>query len=189
MIRKTIALASLAALLGGCASGHATFNTKTEMDGVGPVKKLLVYLNVKSEAFDGDLRTSFIAATRTRLQSCGVTVSVLEYDPLEFDMKKKALDTATAFGPDASLFMVRDGGNLTRGTGGIHGQLYFNLQAFEKLQGKKIWTARLSYQTLSQNMYVDNSKSGDRFGAEFVSQMARDHFIDGCPADVVNLPK
>ena len=189
MFRKTIALAGLAALLGGCASGHASFNTRTQMDGVGPVKRLFVYLNVKSEAFDGDLRTSFIASTRAKLESCGVTVSVLEFDPLEFDMKKKTMDSVAAFGPDASLFMVRDGGNLTRGTGGVHGQLYYNLQAVDKTSGKQVWTARLSYQTLSQNMYVDNTKSGERFGAELVSQMARDHFIAGCPDVVVNPPK
>jgi hypothetical protein len=189
MFRKTIALASLAALLGGCASGHATFNTKTQMDGVPPIKKLMVYLNVKSRAFDGPLRTSFIDTVRARLLSCGVEVAVLEYDPLELDMKKKAMDTTAAFGPDATLFMVRDGGNLTQGNGGLMGQLYFDLKAFEKSSSRQVWTARLSYQTLSQNMYIDNAKSGQRFGAEFVAQMAKDHFVTGCPADVTDPPK
>ena len=189
MFRKTIAQTSLVALLAGCASGHATFNTRSQMDGIAPIKKLLIYLNVKSNAFDGDLRTSFVATTRTRLESCGVSVSILEYDPLELDMKKKAMDTAAAFGPDASLFMVRDGGNLTNGPGGTVGQLYFDLKAYEKVGNKQIWAARTSYQAVLHNMYVDDKLSGARFGGELVAQMAKDNFVQGCPPDVVNPPK
>jgi hypothetical protein len=189
MIRKTIALASLAALLGGCASGHATFNTRSQMDGIAPVKKLLVYLNVKSAAFDGGLRTSFIDTTKTKVESCGIAVSIVEYDPLELDMKKKAMETAAAFDPDASMFMVRDGGNLTNGSGGTYGQLYFDLKAYEKTSSKQIWAARTSYQTLIHNMYIDDKLSGARFGGELVAQMAKDNFIQGCPPDVVNPPK
>lgn len=189
MIRKTIALASLAALLAGCASGHATFNSRSQMEGMPPIKKLFIYLDVKTAAFDGDLRTSFIDTTKTRLEACGVSVSVLEYDPLEMDMKKKAMDSSVAFGPDASMFMVRDGGNLTRGTGGTFGQLYFNLRAFDKTSNRQIWAARTSYQTLIHNMYVDDKLSGERFGGELVAQMAKDNFIQGCPPEVVNPPK
>jgi hypothetical protein len=184
---KTLALASAAALLTGCASGGAKFNSRADLTDVGPIKRLVVYLNVKSSYFSGAVNDSFVASTRRRLEACGVSTSVVEYDSLELDMKKKLADQLAAVQPDAVVFITRDGGNLTNsGYGNVAGQLYFDVKALDKDGKKTFWTARINYYTTVNNMFVDYAKSGERFGAQFVSRMAQDGIVHDCPKDVAN---
>jgi hypothetical protein len=186
MIARTIAAATLVAWLGGCASGGAEFNSKTDMAGVAPPKRLFVYLNVKSQAFNDRIDAGFAETTQAQLQACGITVTMMQFDPMSMDMKKAFTDAAVAFHPDAVVMMSRDGGNLTTGNGGVSGQLYFNAKGFSADATKTLWTARINYRTLSSNMYVDDHLSGERFGKQFVSRMAQDGFVSGCPANVVH---
>lgn len=82
---------------------------------------------------------------------------------------------------DAEMYIVRDGGNLTVGSGGTSGNLYFGVKTFDKNFSKNIWNARVSYK-INQNLFTKDRLSGEKFGRQFVEKMAADGIILGCPA-------
>jgi hypothetical protein len=182
----TLRALACAALVAGCASGGAKFNSQTNMADAAPIKRVLVYYNAKSAHFSGTLYSTFVTETRRRLETCGLTVTTLEFDPLDLDMRKKistALDRANA---DAMVTVVRNGGNLVTGSGGVSGNLYFDVEAIGRRDAKKLWKARIDYRTLTANMFTDDKQSGERFAAQFVARMATDGVVQGCPADTAN---
>lgn len=182
---NSLRLLVCAAFVAGCASGGAKFNSQTHMAGSAPIKRVLVYYHAKSPHFTGALYASFVTNTRRRLESCGLAVTSLEFDPLELDMKKKIATTLERSNPDAMVKVVRNGGNLVTGSGGVSGNLYFDVEALAKRDAKTLWKARIDYRTLTANMFADDMQSGERFAAQFVARMAADGLIQGCPADVV----
>jgi hypothetical protein len=191
MKMRSLSLLTLAfvAALAGCASGGAQINSRATMEGGAKVKRLFIFYNAKSPHFTGSLYTSFITTTQRRIESCGVNVTTLEFDALELDMRKKVTDAIEQANPDAVLLLVRNGGNLVTGSGGVSGNLYFDSEATDKQRAKSLWKARIDYRMLTQNMFANDTQSGERFAAQFVSRLATDQFITGCPADVVTLPK
>lgn len=173
-------------ILAGCAAGGAQFNSRTFETGAEPLKEVLIFFNAKSPHFTGTLYTTFVAATQRRIESCGVKVSVLEYDPLELDMKAKFTKAVEQSNADAVLFFVRNGGNLVTGSGGVSGNLYFDSEASDKKRSKTIWKARIDYRTLTQNMFTDDKQSGEKFAIQFVAKLAADRLIAGCPAELTS---
>jgi hypothetical protein len=179
-------LVACTTILAGCAAGGAQFNSRTYETGTQPLKDVLIYFNAKSPHFTGALYTNFIAATQRGIESCGVRVSVLEYDSLELDMKAKFIKAVEQGSADAILFFVRNGGNLVTGSGGVSGNLYFDAEASDKKRSKTIWKARIDYRTLTQNMFTDDKQSGEKFAVQFVSKLASDRLIVGCPAEITS---
>src|SRR5262245_14703440 len=175
------------AFLAGCVApgGGAQISSRGEMEGIEPIKRLLIYYNAKSPHFTGTLYTAFVTSTQRRLESCGMTVTTLEFDPVDVDMKKKIAQTIMRAEPNAIVTVVRDGGNLVTGSGGTSGDLYFNAEAFDKQRSKNLWKARISYHMFTKNIFVDDKQSGERFAAQLVSRMAGDKLVTGCPPDVV----
>jgi len=143
-----------------------------------------MYYNAKSPHFAGTLYTAFVSSTQRRLESCGLTVTTLEYDPLDLDMKQKIAQTLQKSDPNAVVTVVRNGGNLVTGSGGVSGDLYFNAEAFDKLRSKSLWKARINYHMITKNMFADDTQSGERFAAQLVARMAADRLVTGCPPEV-----
>jgi hypothetical protein len=183
---RSLLVSAGAAFLAGCASGGAKFNSQTDMSGSPRIQRVLVYYNAKSAHFSGTLYSTFVAGTQRRLESCGVSVTTLEFDPLDLDMRKKIATTLERSKPDAMLTVVRNGGNLTTGSGGTSGSLYFDVEATSKRDSKKLWKARIDYRVLTANLFADDNQSGERFAAQFVARMAADGLVQGCPTEVVN---
>jgi carbon monoxide dehydrogenase subunit G len=181
---RSILALTCTTILVGCAMGGAKFNSRTSEAGTEPFKDVLMFFNAKSQHFTGTLYTNFVAATQRRIESCGVKVSVLEFDPLELDMRAKLTKTVEQSNVDAVLFFVRNGGNLVTGTGGVSGNLYFDTEVSDKKRTKTIWKARIDYRTLTQNMFSDDKLSAEKFAAQFVSKLASDGMIAGCPIAV-----
>src|SRR5215510_13948992 len=177
------ALTSLA-FMAGCASGGAQINSRPAAEGTEPIKRIVMYYNAKSPHFAGTLYTAFVSSTQRRLESCGLTVTTLEYDPLELDMKQKIAQTLQKSDPNAVVTVVRNGGNLVTGSGGVSGDLYFNAEAFDKLRSKSLWKARINYHMITKNMFADDTQSGERFAAQLVARMAADRLVTGCPPEV-----
>jgi hypothetical protein len=171
-------------ILVGCASGGAQINSRTFQTDSEPIKRVLIYFNAKSQHFTGTLYTTFIGATQRRLESCGVAVTVLEFDSLDLDMRAKFAKTIDQANPDVVITFIRNGGNLVTGSGGVSGNLYFDAEASDKKKTKTLWKARVDYRTLTSNLFADDKQSGERFAAQFVSRIAADHLVAGCPADV-----
>ena len=174
-----------AVMLMGCASGGAQINSRTVEPRNDPIQKVLVFFNAKSPHFTGALYTTFVAATRRRLESCGLTVSSLEFDPLEIDMKAKFAKAMAQANPDAVLLFVRNGGNLVTGSGGVSGSLYFDVEARDTKKAAPLWKARIDYRTLTQNMFTDDTQSAERFALQFTSRLAPDRLSSNCPAERV----
>jgi hypothetical protein len=183
-MRTVFVAAGTVALVAACASGGAQINSRTNMDGAGPIKRVLVFYNAKSTHFTGALYTNFVSATQRRLESCGLSVTYLEFDPLELEMRKKLTTSIERFAPDAVITIVRSGGNLVSGSGGVSGNLYFDASAVNRQNTKTLWKARIDYRTLSQNPFVDDKQSGEKFAAQFVARMAADRLIADCPPDL-----
>ena len=180
-----LALASCTVLV-GCASGGAHINSRTFESGSGAVKRALVFFNAKSPHFTETLYTTFVAATQRLIESCGVAVTVLEFDPLEIDMRTKFTRTVAQANPDTVITFVRNGGNLVSGSGGVSGSLYFDAQATERKSSKILWKARVDYRTLTPNVFVDDKQSGERFASQFVSRLAADRLFTSCPAEIAS---
>lgn len=169
----------------GCAAGGAQFNSRTLDSGREPIKRMVVLVNAKSSHFSGNLYKSFVAGTQTRLESCNLAVSVLEFDPLELDMKEKYTKLIERDNPDAILSFLRSGGNLTTGSGGVSGHFYFDAEASDPKTSKTLWKARIDYRALTKNLFTDDQQSGERFALQFVSRLAKDQLISGCPNEVI----
>lgn len=186
MSYRTTALAWVAAaVLAGCASGGAQINSRATEAGLQPAKRLVLFLNAKSTHFTGALYTSFVGATQRKLQSCGVSVTTVEFDPMDLDMRQKLAQTLERVDPDTLLFFVRNGGNLVSGSGGVSGSLYFDTEASDKKKSKTLWKARIDYRILTRNLFADDNQSGERFASQYVARLAADKLVVGCPADVV----
>lgn len=183
--KNALVLPFIAGMLAGCASGGATINSKAMEAGAEPLKRVLVYYNAKSEYFSGRLYSSFVAATQRRIESCGVAVTTLEFDPLELDMRGKFTRAVEKADPDAVLVFLRDGANLVQSGGGISGTFYFNAEIKDKQRAKKLWMGRINYRSLTANLFTNDADSGEVFAAQFVSKLATDRVFSACPADVI----
>ncbi len=183
---RVLHVALTVVLLTGCASGGAVINSQAVETTSKPVTRVLVFVNAKSQHFTGTLYSTFVEATQRRIESCGVSVTVLEFDPLEIDMRAKFDNTLKEVRPDAVIWFSRDGGNLLIGDGGVSGNLYFNASMTDGRGEKAIWRARINYSTLTQNMFINDRQSGERFAGQFVSRLASDRLITKCPAEVVD---
>jgi hypothetical protein len=183
---RFLQVALAVSVLTGCASGGAVINSQTVETTSKPVTRALMFVNAKSPHFTGALYSTFVESTRRRIESCGVSLAVLEFDPLEIDMREKFDSTLRAVRPDAIIWFSRDGGNLLIGDGGVSGNLYFNASMTDGRGERTIWKARVNYSTLTQNMFINDRQSGERFAGQFVSRLAADRLITKCPADVVD---
>ena len=172
-------------ILVGCASGGIQFNSQTFDSGAAPAKNMVIYFNAKSPHFTGTLYATFVAATQRRIESCSVKVSAIEFDPLDLDMQGKLNKLVEQSNADVMLSFLRDGGNLLLGPDGVSGSHYFNVDTKGKNQVNTIWKARIDFKTLTGSLFANDKLSGERFAKQFVSKLASDRVIGGCPPEVV----
>lgn len=185
MFRRTGVSLAFVSLLAGCASGNAAFNSRTGDPASVPIGRVLVYFNVQSPVFTGSLNSGFVSGTKKQLESCGLQVTTLEFDPLELDMKRRFALLLLQTTPDAVLTLGRRGGRVTSGSGGTSGTLNFEAKLAEAKTNKTLWQAGIAYRTLTNNGFTDDSASGERFASQLVARLASDKAISGCPQALV----
>ena len=172
---------TIASLLAGCASGSAQFNTRSYERTAEPVKRLVFNAIVRSSDFDGPLHDAFVQEVRDRIASCGIIVTTLVNTGTDAEMKRKAGQAIRENQAELLLTILRQGSNLVRGAGGRRGSIYFETKAWDTRTNKLAWQAKIDY-----HVGAENEASGARFASQFVSRLATDKVITGCPANVVS---
>jgi hypothetical protein len=172
----------------GCAIGGAQIHSSAFDAGGAPIRRLVVVFNARSPHFTDALYAAFVSSTQRRLESCGINVTVLEFDPRdprELEMRWQLAQRGGQADPDAVLTFNRNGGKLVTGLGGTSGNLYFDAEATDSSFRESLWRARIDFRLLTRNVFADDKLSGERFAAQFVSRLAGDSLITGCPPDIV----
>jgi hypothetical protein len=81
--------------------------------------------------FTDTLYSSFIAATKRRLESCNITFTLLEFNKLDLDMNSKIAKSVNWVNPDAVVPFIYVSGNPTVGRSYTKGYLNFGVEAID----------------------------------------------------------
>lgn len=180
MSRLALAVASLA-LAAGCASAHTTFNTRSDLAGTQPPKRLFIVSHARSVHFDDTVYERFTSNLQAQLKACGVEPAIYSPGELDLDVKERAQKLMEEFRPDVLMVVRRAGGNVRSGSGGSSNALNFDLEAFDLRTKKTVWKGRSTFSFLTRNMWVSDEKTGEQLGALLVDQLAQDGLVKGCP--------
>lgn len=181
MIRYFYLLA-LAGLLGGCASGGATFNSKVNAEGVERINRIFVLSNAESKYFNDGLRKGFHSGLSSNLEKCDIELKVLPYDEMDLNFSKTFESAVDEFRPDALMLMKRSGGNVSVGNGGNSGTLYFDLQMQDMRDDRTIWVSKMGFSFLTGNMFTNDIASGENLGVELFERLRTDEILAYCPS-------
>jgi hypothetical protein len=180
MSRLAFAL-SMLTLAAGCASARTTFNTRADLAGTAPVKRLFVMSHARSAHFGGTVYEAFSSKLGTELTACGVEGVMYSPGELDLDVKEQVQKIYDGFKPDVVLVIRRAGGNVSTGSGGSHKDLNFDLEALDLRAKKTVWKGRSTFSFLTSNMFTSDEGSGQKLAAELIGRMAGDGLLKGCP--------
>ena len=169
----------------GCASGSVNFNSTVNLTSFEPIKKLLILTNMKGTYVNDGIYSGFSLAMETRLAACGVDLDFFVINPMDLDPMAEMKKVLERFQPDVAMTIANDGGDVTTGSGGTSGTIYMNARASDERTKQRIWSARIGYSFLINNMFSDDLASGEKFGNDFVDRMVSDKILGTCP----ELPK
>lgn len=180
----------LAASQPACAPGVTTttrFNSRVEVAGAAPVKRLLVFEGIERPGFGHDMHLGFVVALTKRLSMCGVTARLLQADASAVDPTARVTSSIQEFQADAVLLIGAAGGSVVNDASGgsTDSALIFELKLFETASLRMTWRARSQFRRsgASSSSNTDSDiDAGASFGTSIVSRLRDDRVLTGCPA-------
>jgi len=180
MIKNTLLCISIlisASVLLGCASGSAKFESRVQAGSIPLFNKILVNLNVESRNFNKDISAGLQTSLVASLANCGIVASIHIKDPLDLYPNKTLAQKIDDFKPEAVLTITRTGGQVLIGEGGNQADFDVMLRLRQTRPSIEVWTAKSDVRLLTQNMFSNDVKSGERLGVKFFEVMKKDGVI------------
>ena len=168
---------SILLILGGCASGGVKVESRVQSQYINEIKRMLVTINVENRNFNKNIANGMRDSLMAALSNCGIASSVYVKDPLDLYPEQTFSNQAREFKPDAILSIVRTGGQVLITDGGNHSNFDLMMRLSQVSPRAEIWTAKLDVNLLTQNLFTNDNKTGERLGNRFVDAMKKDGVI------------
>jgi len=164
--------------LAACASGGAKVDSRVQSNESLKFKKMLISLNVESRNFTKSLADGMQNSIVSSLAGCGIEAVVYVKDALDINPNKTLADKMRDFQADSMLSIVRTGGQVLISDGGNNANFDVMLRLYKlKPTSSEVWTAKSDVSVLTQNLFVNETKSGERLGIKFFEVMKRDGVV------------
>ena len=176
-IYHSTSLIIVASILIGCASGSAKVDSRVQSSNIPAFKKILVNLNVESRNFNKEIVSGLQTSLASSLATCGITSTIYVKDPLDINPKQTFAQRMNDFKPDAVLVITRTGGQVLIGEGGNRAEFDVMMRLRQTTPSLEVWTAKSDVRVLTQNMFSNDVKSGEKLGIKFFEVMKKDRVI------------
>jgi hypothetical protein len=176
-IYHSASLILVVSILIGCASGSTKIDSRVQSSSIPSFKKILVHLNVESRNFNKDIVSGLQASLASSLATCGITSSTYVRDPLDINSKQTLAQRMNDFKPDAVLAITRTGGQILIGEGGNQAEFDVMMRLRQTTPLLEVWTAKSDVRVLTQNIFTNDVKSGEKLGVKFFEVMKKDRVI------------
>lgn len=178
MLTRFFAIASLL-MLAACASGNMRSQSRVQTQEVLSLKKIFISLNVESRNFNKVISSSLQQSLISSLAQCGVSAKIYVKDPLDIKPEMTYTKALMDFQPDATLSIVRTGGQvvISGDTGSARANFDVMLRLSKISPKVEVWTAQTDVAILTGNMFVNDSKTGERIGVKFFELMKKDGIV------------
>jgi hypothetical protein len=175
----SLAIGALAVGAAGCGSTSVTVTSQRRNAPAAPIERLLLFADMKSEAFTATMYRGFTAGLANRLRLCSVRSRAMHRDPLDVDADSHLSATLQAFRPTAAMRVKAIGGQLNKTNGTLtSATLYFDLELIEAVSGAVLWHAR-SALVYSGALYPEWER-GVRLATGVVAQLRDDGMLPRC---------
>jgi len=161
----------------GCATNSASFWSRSNLDGVAAVDRVLVLPRMDGPAFTKNRRNGFEVGVRNRLAACGVEAKVVHEDALDLHPEERIAEQVRAFHASSVLILEHAGGTV--GLNRPSEQLV-QMKLLDVASGRLFWTAR-SHVVVDNGYDSDNPKFGVQFATGLVSKLRVDRVLTRCP--------
>ncbi len=170
----------LGVLAAACASGKSTFNSAVDLKAAPALSRVFVVARMKNTGFNEKVYQGFEKGMRARFADCRVETLSMHIDDMDLDPEKRFEDARAKFRPDAVLVIRQAGGSVILGRGGTNSDLILEMQFFDSRTKKAFWHAKTQLSLLTNNMYVDDGASGEKFATDTVARLKTDGLLHDC---------
>ncbi len=178
MLNSRVAkLLAIIFILSGCANSGVKVDSRVQTSSLPPIKRMLVNINVESRNFNKNLASGMTNSLVKALNQCGVSSSIYIKDPLDLNAEQTFANQSKDFNPDSILTIVRTGGQVIISDGGNNANFDVMMRLSKLAPKSEIWTAKLDVRVLTQNLFTDDVKSGERLGQQFFEAMKKDRVL------------
>jgi PBP1b-binding outer membrane lipoprotein LpoB len=174
---KFASILATSIIIAGCASSNTKVESRIQVAKVPDFSKMFIAFNVESRFFNKDIASGLQQSLLTSLASCGVVAEVYVKDPLDLKPQQTFIDKMKVFNPDSLLSVVRTGGNVVIGQGGNNAKFDVTLRLYKTNPRQEVWTAKSDVSILTENLFVNDVKSGEKMGLGFFEIMKKDGLI------------
>ena len=180
MLSRLFAITSLL-ILTACASGNMRSQSRLQTREAVNFKRVFISLNVESRNFNKVISSNLQQSLISSLAQCGVSAKIYVKDPLDIKAEITYAKALMDFQPDATLSIVRTGGQILVNSDGGGTRANFDVMLrLSKISPKvEVWTAQTDVAILTANMFVNDSKTGERLGVKFFELMKKDGVVCG----------